>query len=167
MANIEDFLDQIDELLDHAFGLPGGRCVVDSEKMRVVVDDIRLNIPAEIKQARGVMSERSDIVSSAKKEAENILRAAEERARVLISQEEVTKLAQQKAGEIVAQAQQKGREMRGAAQSFVDDIMRRSDENLTLSLSEVRKARASLRQQMPTSQHPRQQSRPPEEGGGE
>lgn len=52
--NIEEILDMLDELLDRAWNLPlsGGRCVIDAEKVREMVDDIRLNLPDEIKQAR-------------------------------------------------------------------------------------------------------------------
>ena len=41
--------------------------------------------------------------------------------------------------------------MRKAAQDFVDDIMRRADEGLTANLGEVRRTRASLKQQIPTA----------------
>ena len=66
------------------------------------------------------------------------------------SPEEIVKLAQQKAAEIIATAQTKSREMRKAAQDFVDDIMRRADEGLTANLGEVRKTRAALKQQIPS-----------------
>ena len=61
------------------------------------------------------------------------------------------KLAQEKAAEIISGAQSKSREMRKAAQDFVDDIMRRADEGLTANLGEVRKTRAALKQQIPTA----------------
>lgn len=152
--NIEDFLDQIDEMLDKGLKFPGGRSVVDAEKMRTIVDDIRLNMPPEIKQARGIVADRADIITTAKREADNIIRASEERGKALVAQEEITKLAQVKAGEIMAGAQAKSKEMRRAAQDFVDDIMHRADEALTQNLAEVRKTRASLKQQIP--QAPRQ-----------
>jgi hypothetical protein len=43
--NIEEILDMLDDLIDKAWGLPltGGRCVVDAEKVRDLIDDIRLN----------------------------------------------------------------------------------------------------------------------------
>lgn len=52
--NIDEVLDMLDELLDRAWNLPlsGGRCVIDAEKVREMVDDIRLNLPDEIKQAK-------------------------------------------------------------------------------------------------------------------
>ena len=43
--SIEDLLDEIDELLDRAWGLPGGKSVVDAEKLRVALDDVRLELP--------------------------------------------------------------------------------------------------------------------------
>ena len=69
----------------------------------------------------------------------------------MVAQEEITKLAQEKAAEIIATAQGKSRNMRKAAQDFVDDIMRRADEDLTTHLAEVRKTRAALKQQMPSA----------------
>ena len=69
----------------------------------------------------------------------------------MVAQEEITKLAQEKASEIIATAQAKSRQMRKAAQDFVDDIMRRADEGLTANLGEVRKTRAALKQQLPSA----------------
>lgn len=91
--NIDEILDVIDELLDRAWSLPlsGGRCVVDADKVRDLIDDIRLNIPGEIKQAKAIVSDRAEIIDGAKKEAEQIVRKAEDRARALIAQQEVTK----------------------------------------------------------------------------
>lgn len=144
--NIEDFLDQLDELLDKGIRMPGGRSIIDVEKLRAIVDDIRLNLPTEIKQARGIVADRADIITTAKREADGIIRAAEERAKAMVAQEEITRLAQAKASEIISAAQTKSREMRKAAQGFVDDLMKKADESLTATLAELRKTRASLKQ---------------------
>ena len=148
---LDELLEQFDEVLDSGFKIPGKKTVVDVEKLRAVVDEIRLNIPAEIKQAKGIVADRTDIITNAKREADGIIRAAEERAKAMVAQEEIVKLAQQKASEIVANAQTKSRDMRKAAQDFVDDIMRRADEGLTANLGEVRKTRSVLRQQIPSA----------------
>lgn len=150
--NMEEMLEQLDEVLDTGMKLPGKKVVVDVEKLRAMIDDLRLNMPSEIKQARGIVADRADIITTAKKEADIIIRNAEERAKALIAQEEITRLAQEKAGEIISAAQTKSREMRKAAQDFVDDLMRRADDGLTANLAEVRKTRASLKQQAPASQ---------------
>ena len=146
-VNIEELLDQMDEMLEKAWGLPGGRSVIDADKLRNVIDDIRLAMPQEIKQARGIVADRADIITNAKKESEALVRQAEERAKALTAHEEIVRQAQTKAAEIIAGAQQKSREMRKATQDFVDDLMRRADESLTVNLSEIRKARSSFKQQ--------------------
>ena len=148
--NVEELLDQLDDIMEKGWSFPGGRRVIEVEKLRELIDDIRLNMPNEIKQAKSIVSDRADIITTAKKEAEGIVRSAEERARAIVAQEEITKMAQAKAHEIVSQAQTKSRVMRKAAQEFVDDIMRRSDEELTQNLSELRRTRASLKQNIPS-----------------
>ena len=147
--SIEELLEQLDEALEGGLKMPGNRRVVNAESLRVVIDEIRLNIPSEIKQARGIVADRADIITNAKREADGIIRSAEERANAMITQEAITKLAQEKASEIIANAQAKSREIRKAAQEFVDDIMRRADEGLTANLGEIRKTRASLKSQVP------------------
>ncbi|MBQ2815363.1 MAG: ATPase [Clostridia bacterium] len=147
--NMEELLDQLDEMLDRSMKIPGGKSLISIEKFRIIIDDIRLNVPQEIKQARGIVADRAEIIANAKKEAEGIIHAAEERARAMVAQEEITKLAQQKANETVAQAQAKSREMRKAAQDFVEEIMRRTDESLSANLSEVRKTRQALKPSVP------------------
>ncbi len=152
MMNMDELLDQLDEALDGGMKFPGKKVVLSSETIRAIIDDIRMTMPNEIKQAKVIVADRADIITNAKREADTIIRAAEERAKAMVAGEEITKLAQAKAGEIIANAQSKSKEMRKAAQEFVDDIMRRADEGLTENLAEVRKTRASLKRN--TTQQP-------------
>lgn len=105
--NIDEILNMIDDMLEEAWSLPfsGGRCVVDAQKVKECIEDIRLNLPGEIKQAKMIVADRNDIIKSAERQAESALRKAEERARMLIAQEEIVKQAQEKAADIIAQAQ--------------------------------------------------------------
>ncbi len=147
--NMDDLIEQLDEVLDSGFKMPGKRVVIDVEKVRAIIDDMRMTMPTEVKQAKGIVADRADIINNAKREADSIVRVAEERAKAMVAQEEITKLAQAKAGEVLAAAQKKSREMRKAAQDFVDDLMLRADEMLSANLTEIKKTRAALRQQIP------------------
>ena len=112
---LDELLEQFDEVLDSGIKIPGKKTVVDIEKLRAVVDDIRLNIPSEIKQARGIVADRTEIITTAKHEADGIIRNAEERAKAMVAEQEIVKLAQEKATEIISNAQTKCREMKKAA----------------------------------------------------
>lgn len=155
--NMDDLIEQLDEVLDSGFKMPGKRVVVDIEKVRAIVDDMRMTMPNEIKQAKSIVADRADIINDAKREADGIVRTAEERAAALVAQEEITKLARAKAGEVLAAAQKKSRDMRRAAQDFVDDLMARADEQLTANLGEIKKTRAALRQQIPPANNSQNQ----------
>ncbi len=145
--NIEEILDMLDELLDKSWSLPltNGRTIVDDEKIRDLLDDIRLNLPAEIKQAKAIVSDRSEIIAGAHREADAIVRKAEDRARALLSQDTVVKQAQQKAAEILAQANQKSKELRTASQEYSDDLLKQTEETMTKFLTEIRTTRQAIR----------------------
>lgn len=145
--NIEEILDMMDELIDKAWGLPltGGRCVVDAEKVRDLIDDIRLNLPTEIKQAKSIVADRGEIISVARREAASIVQKAEDRAKSLVAQEEIVKQAQQKAAEILSYAQSKSKEMRQAAQEYSDNMLRETEEMLARSAGDVKATRQKLR----------------------
>ena len=103
--NMDDLMEQLDEVLDSGFKMPGKRVVIDVEKVRAIIDDMRMTMPTEVKQAKGIVADRADIINNAKREADSIIRVAEERAKALVAQEEITKLAQAKAGEVLVAAQ--------------------------------------------------------------
>lgn len=146
-ANVEDILQQIDDLLDSAWAMPlsGGKGVVDVEQIRKLLDRLRGNIPAEVRQARAIVKDRADIISTAKQEAESIIRNAEDRRNQILSHEEIVTQAQEKANEIQAQTHKRAREMRKSAQEFTDDLLRRTEETLAMQMSQVRQARQALR----------------------
>ena len=147
--SIEEILDQLDELIDRAWSLPltGGRCVVDADKVRELLDDVRLNMPTEIRQAQSIVADRTEIVNTAKKEAEAIIARAEKRAAALVEEEEIVRQSRSKAAEIAQQAQQQSREMRQSAKEFVDNILKNTEESLAASMNEVKNTRAAFRQQ--------------------
>ena len=145
--NIDDILEQLDDMLDTAWAMPlsGGKVVVDGERVRDLLDAIRANLPSEIRQARAIVNDRTEIVNTAKKEAEAIIRNAEERRNQILSREEIVVQAQERANEIQAQTQKRARDMRRSAQEYTDDILRRTEEILAQQVGQVRQARVSLR----------------------
>lgn len=153
--SIEEILDQLDELIDRAWSLPltGGRCVVDADKVRELLDDVRLNMPTEIRQAQSIVADRTEIVNTAKKEAEAIIARAEKRAAALVEEEEIVRQSKSKATEIAQQAQQQSREMRQSAKEFVDNILKNTEESLAASMNEVKNTRAAFRQQQQKGQN--------------
>ncbi len=144
--NIEELLNVLSNLVNDGFSLGRAKCVLDRGKVLDVIEEIQNELPAEIEKAREVTAARNEIIGSAKREAEAIKRAAEERARQLVSNDEVTVMARQKANEMVAAAEAKTKELKVATNRYVDDLLERTTEALTKALSEVKTSRDNFKQ---------------------
>ena len=144
---IDTNLDKMDELLEEAWNLPftGGKRMIDIEKMRNLIDDIRLNLPRELKEAKAIAADREDILRSAEREAEEIVRRAEKKAKVLVSHEEISKAAREKATEILTEAAKKARELQNTSVGFADGTLQASEAALSEALKQVKDVRARLR----------------------
>ncbi len=144
--NIEEILDALEDMLEEAWSIPlsGNKCVVDANKIKQYLEDIRLNMPNEIKQAKLIVNDRSDIIQQSEKQAEATIRKAEERAKALVAQEEIVKQAQEKAKEIITQAQTVAKELKKAANEFSDNALKQSEEALTMALKNVHETRQEL-----------------------
>lgn len=144
--NIEDLLDVMVETIEGAFTVPlTGKRMVDAEKLQDIINDVRLNMPTEIRQAKAIVQDRAEIVAEARKEAETIIKRAEERARVLVSQEEIVKDSQAQAAEIMTNAQQRSKELHNNVTNYCENILRQTEEQLVASAADVKKVRTTLR----------------------
>ena len=145
--SIDEILEAMDDELDRSKNIPltGGRSLIDVEHFRELVKQVRLNLPGEIKQAQALVNDRRVIINDAKAEAESIIRKAEEKAKVMVSEEVITKQAQQRAHEILTAAQTKSKEIRNATNDYVENMLSRVDELLTGNLADVRKTRSALK----------------------
>lgn len=144
---IDDILDMMDELLDNAASVPFSvkKSIIDCDQMRDYINEIRLNLPQEIKQAKMIVRDRQSIITDANKEADTIIRRAEDRAKVIVSNDEITKAAKARSAEIIGQAQAKAKELRNAANKYIDDILVKTEESLQNNLSDVRRTRQAVK----------------------
>lgn len=149
--NVNDILDIMDDMLDSALSIPlsGGKCMIDADRFRELVGDIRLNMPQEVKQAKMIVQDRKMLVEDAKREAENIIKVAEERARRLVEENEITRRVKERANEIMTSSQTQSRELKRAANEFADGILRTTEQGLIDSLNQVKNAKAALRTPTP------------------
>ena len=146
--NIDELLDLMEETMEEASGLPfsGSKRMVDIDKMRDIIDEVRLYMPTEIRQAKAIVNDRADIIASAKREAGAIVKKAEDRARVLVGEEQIVRAAQQRAAEILSSAQSQSREMRTTVTDYCENMLRITEEQLARNAAEVKTVRANLRQ---------------------
>ena len=83
--NVNELLDTIEDTLEESAGMPlsGGKRIVDVEQIRDYLDEIRQNLPVELRQAQSIVSDRAQLIESANAQAQAIVKKAEERAHIL------------------------------------------------------------------------------------
>lgn len=146
--NVNELLDTIEDALEESAGMPlsGGKRIVDVGQIRDYLDEVRDNLPVELRQAQSIVSDRGQLIDSANAQAQAIIRKAEDRARVLVSEAEIVKAAQQRASEILSAAQSEARALRQSTTDYCDNMLKTTEETMAENAAQVRSLRANLRQ---------------------
>ncbi len=144
---VDDLISELQDLIADSKTLPlsGGKVIVEAEKVYDILDEIQDTLPAEVRQAKNIVADRSQIIAEAKKESDDIIRAAEERKKAMIDQSEIIRAAKAEAAELMNDVKAKTAEMRKAANDYVENLMKRTDDAITAQLTELRKTRQNLR----------------------
>ena len=144
--HIEDIITALYDLIQDARGLPLGadKCIVERDKVLDMLDEISAQLPAELKQSRTIVDSRNELVGQAKREAEAIVRKAQEDADRLVSQQAIYEEAKRKCADMVAQTKDQINNLRKISNDYMDDALRRTEEAIAQSLGDVRETRAKF-----------------------
>ena len=144
---IEDLISTLYEMIQDARAVPlsSEKCMVERDKVLDLLDEISNALPNELKQAKTIVDSRGEVITNAKREAENIMKQAKQEAQQLVTQEAIYQQAQQQAEELVKTAQGKIRELKQVTNAYVDDALRRTEEAISGALDEIHESRAKFR----------------------
>lgn len=141
-----EIIDMIEDVIEKSMAIPFlGRAIVDRDELLDLLQEIRLNLPDDLKQAKWVKEERQRILMEAQKEASAIIKNAEEQIVVMIDEHEITKKAYEQAKEIISAAQNNARELRLGTKQYADDVMASLEERLEKVLETIRANRMELK----------------------
>lgn len=144
---ILEILDVLEDKVENAKNIPIiNRAIIDKEDLLASIEDIRLRLPDDLKQARWIKDDRKRILAEAKEEADAIVKQGEEKAAQLVDEHAITKRAYEQANSIIASAQKNSRELRLGARQYIDKVLADSDAALAKSQETIRAMRVELRQ---------------------
>lgn len=141
--NLEDIINELDELVLNGMSLPmtNGKCVINREKVKELIQDLRLNLPNEVHQAKAIVADRNEIITKAREEAESIVAQARAQAEQMVQENEITQMATEKATAMLSNAQARAKELRATASNYTEDILSHMEEYLQKSLNDVQMTR--------------------------
>ena len=145
--NVEELLDLMEETLEAGTAVPfaPAKRVVDVDRMRDIIDEVRNNLPDEIRESKKIVNDREQILKNAQVESETLIQTAEERANALVSEQEIVKRSQQHAAEILSAAQKSAKELTRKATLYCETILKNSEEVLGRSMADIKNTRMNLR----------------------
>lgn len=145
-SGVEELLDMLFEMIDEAKNVPlsGDKCMIERDRALDLIDDIRSQFPVELSEARKMMANRAELVASAKREADSIRKAAEDKARQLLAEDVITLQAKQKANDLKRETEERSRDLKRSANEYCEDVLRRTEEAVAAAYDEIKKSRASF-----------------------
>ena len=139
----EDIIGTLYDMVQDARSMPlaADKCILERDKVLDLLDEIISQLPAEIKQSRTIVESRNELISQARREAESILRKANDQANELVAKEEIYKEAKKRSEELVAQTQERINQLRKAGNEYMEESLRRTEETISQALHEVQDTR--------------------------
>ena len=136
MSRIETNIEEIEQYLDNCKYSPlsNTKIVVNRDELLELIDNLKRNIPDEIKKYQRIISNRDAILRDAQDKAEEMIKKANEMTSKLVSEHEVMQQAYKEAnivienatveaGKIIDSATAQANAVKEAAVSYTDDSL--------------------------------------------
>ena len=110
---ILQIIDILEDKVEQSKTIPLlNRALIDRDDILASIEELRLHLPDDMKQARFIKDERKRILAEAQTEAEEIIKNATLKTEKMVEEHEITKKAYEQANQIIAAAQKNSRELR-------------------------------------------------------
>jgi len=151
-------LDLLEEEVANARKMPvGGGVLVDRRHILDLIDQLRVAIPANIRQARDILQRRAQALAEAEQEAASIIDSAQREVDRRLSETGVVRQAEERARQIVADADAKAasriaegtahsRQQQEEADRYALAILTRLDTQISTFLASIREGIDSLKE---------------------
>lgn len=145
--NTEDIIGALYDMVQDARSMPlaADKCILERDRVLDMLDEIIAQLPGELKQSRTIVESRNELIAQARREAENIVRSAQDKAKQMITKEAIYEEAKRRSEELVGQTQTRINQLRKAGNDYMDESLRQTEEVIAKALSEVRDTRMKFR----------------------
>ena len=143
MENNNDIIELLDilySMITEAWGVPLGndKCIIERDKAVEIINDIKANLPSALAEAKRLVVARDEFIGNAKREAEALRKSAEEKARLMVEEQEIVRAARAQSAEMIAAAEAKSKELRRVASEYVDQMMSEAEQSMSAALNAIR-----------------------------
>lgn len=136
--------------------------VLDQAAVLELIDQLRVSVPDEVRQAKRITEEAARITERARDEGDQVIARAQEQAVQMLEERELVRMAQQRAAELIDQARAEAIEVRRGADEYAADVLIRLEGECIKALTSIKRGLDMLDDR----QRPSDGSRPLDVGEG-
>jgi vacuolar-type H+-ATPase subunit H len=126
--------------------------MLNEDELMELIDQIRFNLPDEMKQANWTVSEQNRIITEAHAEAARTMSRANERAEEAAAEHEVLRRAERHAAQVVKDAQLKSDQIIRDAEGYALEQLKQLEAHLGRTLATVRRGVEALQASQPADE---------------
>jgi len=148
--DIQFLVERLEALVVNARKMPlTSQIILEQATILDLIDQLRVAIPEEVRQARRINQESDRVLGRARDEAEQIIGAAQEQAALLLQDQSILREAETKAQDILDRAQGKSDETMRGADEYAADVLVRLESDLVKTLSIIKKSLEVIEERTP------------------
>ncbi|UCG88088.1 MAG: hypothetical protein JSW71_05965, partial [Gemmatimonadota bacterium] len=131
ISEIEQLIDELEGFAEKSPWWLGNKIAIHEEDFFRVTQRIRELLPAELAEARSMLTKRDLILKNAQEEHRRIIGSAERRLEDLTSEEQVVVIARQQAEQIVEDARQDAESLKRDALVYTTELLEDMEQQFT------------------------------------
>ncbi|HDD25034.1 MAG TPA: ATPase [Chloroflexi bacterium] len=136
--DILHLVDRLEEIIKNSTQLPfSGLRLVDERHIWPLLDQMRISIPDEVRQAERTIRERDRLLAQTKEEAERILALARSEAAQITAEHAVVRAAKEQAAAIQEEATREAEQIRTGADEYAFEVLCNLEQELKRALTVI------------------------------
>ncbi len=143
--DILHLVDRLEELFNESKPIPlTHSVVVDEDRMLEIIDQMRISIPDEVKNAQQIIAQRDRVLAQAQEEANRTVKLAKNKGDDIVARDAIVEAAQVRADQLLTQARAEAEVIRGDADDYIIESLRALEAELDRLTAQARNGIASL-----------------------
>ena len=144
-AGVADLVAELRYVIESARALPlSASSTINKDEVLARIDEIQANMPEELRSARWLLKEREEFRAKIRREGDEIVALARNRAEHMVQRTQVVKAAEARARKVLETAEAESRQLRLEAEDYCDQKLGSFENVLQRTLRQVGAGRAKL-----------------------
>ncbi len=148
--DIQFLVERLESLVVNGRKVPmTSQVILEQAAVLDIIDQLRIAIPEEVRQARRINQESDRVLAKAREEGEQIIGAAQEQAALLLQDQSILRDAEIKAQDMLDKVQAKADETMRGADQYAADVLVRLESDLVKTLSIIKRSLEMIEERKP------------------